>query len=316
MTNRPRIAFAGTPEFSVAALDALHAAGHRIVAVYTQPDRPAGRGRTLSASPVKRRALELRLHVEQPATLKPQVAVAGLRSHDPDLLVVAAYGLILPQSILDVPRLGCLNIHASLLPRWRGAAPIQRAILAGDTRTGVTIMKMDAGLDTGPMLLVRSLEIGASENAGSLHDRLAALGAEAIVTAIDSWAAGSVVPVVQPPDGATYAAKIRKEEAVIDWSRPAGEIARQVRAFNPWPVAETRWQGQQLRIWEAEPLSGGPSAVSGAVPGTVVEAAGGRLAVAAGSGLLEVRRLQLAGRNATSAAEFLNAHQLLGACLG
>jgi len=320
MTNRPRIAFAGTPEFSVAALDALHAAGHRIVAVYTQPDRPAGRGRTLSASPVKRRALELGLHVEQPATLKSQEAVAGLRSHDPDLLVVVAYGLILPQSILDVPRLGCLNIHASLLPRWRGAAPIQRAILAGDTRTGVTIMKMDAGLDTGPMLLVRSLEIGASESAGSLHDRLAVLGAEAIVTAIDSWAAGSVVPVVQPPDGATYAAKIRKEEAVIDWSRPAGEIARQVRAFNPWPVAETRWQGQQLRIWEAEPWSGEPSAmtgaVPGAVPGTVVEAAGGRLAVAAGSGSLEVHRLQLAGRNATSAAEFLNAHQLLGACLG
>jgi methionyl-tRNA formyltransferase len=316
MTNRPRIAFAGTPEFSVAALDALHAAGHRIVAVYTQPDRPAGRGRTLSASPVKRRALELGLHVEQPATLKSQEAVAGLRSHDPDLLVVVAYGLILPQSILDVPRLGCLNIHASLLPRWRGAAPIQRAILAGDTRTGVTIMKMDAGLDTGPMLLVRSLEIGANENSGSLHDRLAVLGAEAIVTAIDSWAAGSIVPVVQPPDGATYAAKIRKEEAVIDWSRPAGEIARQVRAFNPWPVAETRWQGQQLRIWEAEPWSGGPSAVPGAVPGTVVEAAGGRLAVAAGSGLLEVHRLQLAGRNATTAAEFLNAHQLLGACLG
>jgi methionyl-tRNA formyltransferase len=316
MTNRPRIAFAGTPEFSVAALDALHAAGHRIVAVYTQPDRPAGRGRTLSASPVKRRALELGLPVEQPATLKSQESVAGLTSHGPDLLVVVAYGLILPQSILDVPRLGCLNIHASLLPRWRGAAPIQRAILAGDTRTGVTIMKMDAGLDTGPMLLVRSLEIGASESAGSLHDRLAVLGAEAIVAAIDSWAAGSVVPVVQPPDGATYAAKIRKDEAVIDWSRPAGEIARQVRAFNPWPVAETRWQGQQLRIWEAEPRSGGPSAVSGAVPGTVVEAAGGRLAVAAGSGLLEVRRLQLAGRNATSAADFLNAHQLFGACLG
>ena len=312
MTNRPRIAFAGTPEFSVVALDALHAAGHRIVAVYTQPDRPAGRGRNVSASPVKRRALELGLHVEQPATLKSAESVAGLRSHDPDLLVVVAYGLILPQSILDVPRLGCLNIHASLLPRWRGAAPIQRAILAGDTRTGVTIMKMDAGLDTGPMLLVRPLEIGANENAGSLHDRLAVLGAEAIVTAVDSWAAGTVVPVVQPPDGATYAAKISKEEAVIDWSRTAIEIARQVRAFNPWPVAETRWKGLQLRIWEAQPRSDG----QGAVPGTVVEATGGRLEVATGSGSLEVNRLQLAGRNATSAAEFLNAHQLLGACLG
>jgi methionyl-tRNA formyltransferase len=312
MTNRPRIAFAGTPEFSVAALDALHAAGHRIVAVYTQPDRPAGRGRTLSTSPVKRRAMELGLHVEQPATLKSPESAAGLASHDPDLMVVVAYGLILPQSILDVPRLGCLNIHASLLPRWRGAAPIQRAILAGDTRTGVTIMKMDAGLDTGPMLLVRSLEIGENENAGSLHDRLAVLGAEAIVAAIDSWTAGTVMPIVQPPDGATYAAKISKEEAVIDWSRTAGEISRQVRAFNPWPVAETRWKGQQLRIWAAEPRSGGPSAV----PGTVVEAAGGRLAVSAGSGSLEIQRLQLAGRNATSAAEFLNAHQLLGACLG
>jgi methionyl-tRNA formyltransferase len=312
MTNRPRIVFAGTPEFSVAALDALHAAGHRIVAVYTQPDRPAGRGRTLSASPVKRRALELGMHVEQPATLKSAESAAGLASHEPDLMVVVAYGLILPQAILDVPRLGCLNIHASLLPRWRGAAPIQRAILAGDTRTGVTIMKMDAGLDTGPMLLVRSLEIGATENAGSLHDRVAMLGADAILDAIGPWMAGGVEPVAQPLDGATYAAKIRKEEAVIDWSRAAGEIARQVRAFNPWPVAETRWQGQQLRIWEAEPRDEGP----GAVPGTIVEATGARLSVAAGSGSLEIRRLQLAGRNAMSAAEFLNAHQLLGACLG
>jgi methionyl-tRNA formyltransferase len=312
MKDRLRITFAGTPEFSVAALDALHAAGHRIVAVYTQPDRPAGRGRTLSASPVKRRAMELGLPVEQPATLRTPDSVAGLTAHDPDLMVVVAYGLILPQAILDVPRLGCLNIHASLLPRWRGAAPIQRAILAGDTRTGVTIMKMDVGLDTGPMLLVRSLDIGENENAGSLHDRLAALGAEAIVTAIDSWPAGSVVPVAQPPDGATYAAKISKQEGLIDWSRTAGEIARQVRAFNPWPVAETRWQGRQLRIWEAAPRGDGPSAA----PGTVVEAANGRLAVAAGSGALEVQRLQLAGRGATSAAEFLNAHQLLGACLG
>jgi methionyl-tRNA formyltransferase len=312
MPNRPRIVFAGTPEFSVAALDALHSAGHRVVAVYTQPDRPAGRGRTLSASPVKRRAMELGLPVEQPATLRSPESMAGFLAHDPELMVVVAYGLILPQSILDVPRLGCLNIHASLLPRWRGAAPIQRAILAGDTSTGVTIMKMDAGLDTGPMLLVKSVGIGASESAGSLHDRLAALGAEAIVSAIDSWTAGRIVPVVQPPDGATYAAKIRKEEAVIDWSRAAGEIARQVRAFNPWPVAETRWQGQQLRIWEAEPWNDGPSAM----PGVVVEAANGRLAVATGSGSLAVHRLQLAGRNATSAAEFLNAHPLLGARLG
>jgi methionyl-tRNA formyltransferase len=307
-----RIVFAGTPEFAVPALDALHAAGHHIVAVYTQPDRPAGRGRAVTASPVKQRALQLGLPVEQPVTLKSAAAQEQLAAHAPDVMIVVAYGLLLPQAVLDIPRLGCLNIHASLLPRWRGAAPIQRAILAGDTRTGVTIMKMDAGLDTGPMLLVRSLEIGATEHAGSLHDRLAVLGADAMVTAIESWTAGSVVPVVQPPDGATYAAKIRKEEAVIDWSRTAAEIARQVRAFNPWPVAETRWQGQQLRIWEAEPRGDGPSAV----PGTVVEAASGRLSVAAGSGSLEVRRLQLAGRNAMSASEFLNAHQLFGVCLG
>jgi methionyl-tRNA formyltransferase len=312
MNDRMRIAFAGTPEFSVAALDALHAAGHRVVAVYTQPDRPAGRGRTLSPSPVKRRALELGLPVEQPATLRAPDAVAGLKAHAPDLMVVVAYGLILPQAILDVPRLGCLNIHASLLPRWRGAAPVQRAILAGDTRTGVTIMQMDAGLDTGPMLLVRSLEIGADENAGGLHDRLAALGAEAIVTAVADLREGRSVPAAQPLDGATYAAKISKHEGLIDWSRSADEIARQVRAFNPWPVTETRWQGQQLRIWEARSLREEPQAA----PGTVVEAANGRLLIAAGSGALEIQRLQLAGRNATSAAEFLNAHALGGARLG
>ena len=312
MTSRLRIVFAGTPEFSVPALNALHAAGHEIVAVYAQPDRPAGRGRTLGTGPVKRRALELGLRVEQPPTLRSGEAAALVSSFAPDLMVVVAYGLILPQSILDLPRLGCLNIHASLLPRWRGAAPIQRAILAGDTVTGITIMKMDAGLDTGPMLLIRETGIAANDTAGDLHDRLARLGAEAVVEAVAGLAAGRLLPFAQPADGATYAAKISKEEAVIDWSRTAGEISRQVRAFNPWPVAETRWNGQQLRIWAAEPRSGGP----GAVPGTVVEAAGGRLAVAAGSGSLEIQRLQLAGRNATSAAEFLNAHQLLGACLG
>jgi len=312
MTSRQRIVFAGTPDFSVPALDALHAAGHSIAAVYTQPDRPAGRGRTLTASPVKRRALELGLTVEQPGSLKDAEAVARLAAHEPELMVVVAYGLILPQAVLDAPKLGCLNIHASLLPRWRGAAPIQRAILAGDTLTGVTIMKMDAGLDTGPMLLTRPVEIATDETAGHLHDRLAAVGAQAIVTAIDDWLAGRIAPVPQPAEGATYAAKIRKEEAAIDWAQPAEAIARQVRAFNPWPVAETRCAGQQLRIWEARALD----AERDAAPGEVVEAAGGRLAVATGGGTLMVERLQLAGRGVLTAAEFLNANKLLGARLG
>ncbi len=322
MTSRLRIVFAGTPEFSVPALDALHAAGHDLVAVYTQPDRPAGRGRELKAGPVKRRALELGLRVEQPATLRSADAAATLASFGADLMVVVAYGLILPQAILDLPRLGCLNIHASLLPRWRGAAPIHRAILAGDTRTGVTIMKMDAGLDTGPMLLVRETGIGPEEIAGAVHDRLAALGAEAIVEAVAGWADGRLAPVEQPAEGVTYATKIGKEEASIDWSRPAIEIARQVRAFNPWPVAETRWLGRQLRVWEAAPLApadvpqGQGGTVAGSEPGRVVETGRGRLVVATGDGLLELRRLQLAGRNAMAAAEFLNANALAGARLG
>ena len=311
MTTRLRIVFAGTPDFSVRALEALHAAGHSLLAVYTQPDRPSGRGRVVTPSPVKRRALELGLSVEQPSSLKSEDAVARLSAYYPDLMVVVAYGLILPQPVLDVPRLGCLNIHASLLPRWRGAAPIQRAILAGDTRTGITIMKMDAGLDTGPMLLLRATEIGSSESGGSLHDRLAVLGAESIVTAIEEWRAGRVAPVPQPGEGVTYASKIRKEEALIDWTRTASEIGRQVRAFNPWPVAETRWQGQQLRIWEAQPWPG-----TAGEPGQVIEASNGRITVAAGSGSLRLGQVQLAGRKVTTAAEFLNAHMLGGARLG
>ncbi|MCJ7451114.1 MAG: methionyl-tRNA formyltransferase, partial [Steroidobacteraceae bacterium] len=283
---------------------------------------PAGRGRTLGTGPVKRRALELGLRVEQPSSLKSEEAVAVLASFAPDLMVVVAYGLILPQAVLDVPRLGCVNIHASLLPRWRGAAPIQRAILAGDTRTGVTIMKMDAGLDTGPMLLIRETGIAAGEAAGSLHDRIARLGAEAVVEAVAGLAAGSLVPVPQPADGATYAAKIRKEEATIDWDSPASAIVRQVRAFNPWPVAETRWQGRQLRIWEARPLTEAPgvpapgAAGGQCAPGQVIEAEPGRLVVSTGDGFLEVHRLQLAGRNAMPAAEFLNANPLVGEKLG
>ena len=314
MSQRLRIVFAGTPEFAVPPLEALHAAGHHLAAVYTQPDRPAGRGQALTASPVKRRALEFGLPVEQPATLKAEPAVQRLRDYAPDLMVVVAYGLILPQAVLDVPRLGCWNIHASLLPRWRGAAPIQRAILAGDALTGITIMQMDAGLDTGPMLLVREVPIGPGETAGGLHDRLSRAGAEAIVAAVSEWQAGRLTARPQPGEGATYAAKLRKEEARIDWTLPAAAIERQVRAFNPWPVAETTWDGRQLRIWEAECE---PAATPGdAAPGTVLETGSGRIVVATGDGGLRLRRVQVAGRRAVSAAEFLNAQPLAGARLG
>jgi methionyl-tRNA formyltransferase len=225
--------------------------------------------------------------------------------------VVAAYGLILPPAVLEAPRLGCWNIHASLLPRWRGAAPIHRALLAGDALTGITIMQMDAGLDTGPMLLERPVPIGAREDGGSLHDRLAALGAEAIVAAIAGFLAGRLAPVPQPAEGVTYASKIRKDEARIDWTAPADAIDRQVRAFNPWPVAETSWQDRQLRVWAADPVP-----ESSGEPGEVLEAAGGRIVVATGEGALGLTRVQLAGRRAMTAAEFLNAHSLAGARLG
>ena len=312
MPPRLRIAYAGTPDFAVPALSALHAAGHDLVAVYTQPDRPAGRGQAVTAGPVKRRALELGIPVLQPATLRTPEAAAELARLGADLMVVAAYGLILPPPVLAAPRLGCWNIHASLLPRWRGAAPIQRAILAGDEATGITIMQMDAGLDTGPMLLARPVRIGPREDGGSLHDRLAALGAEAIVAALDDWQAGRIGPEPQPAEGATYAPKIRKEEALIDWTGAAVAIDRQVRAFNPWPVAETRWDGRQLRVWEAQPVEQAP----GGAPGEVVEAANGRIVVATGNGALALERVQLAGRRAVSAAEFLNAHPLAGVRLG
>ncbi len=312
MNHRLRIAYAGTPAFAVPALDALHGRGHAIVAVYTQPDRPAGRGQSVASSPVKQRALELGLPVEQPATLRSPEAVERLRGLDADLMVVAAYGLILPREVLEVPRLGCWNIHASVLPRWRGAAPIQRAIIAGDTETGVTIMQMDAGLDTGPMLLVKKLEIGERETAGDLHDRLAPLGAQALIEALEERQGGRLTPRQQPAEGANYAPKIRKDESLIDWSLPAIAIDRQVRAFNPWPVAETRWEGRQLRVWSAEPVV----RTGDAAPGQVLEATDGRIVVAAGAGALKLTRVQLAGRRAVTAAEFLNAHPLAGARLG
>jgi methionyl-tRNA formyltransferase len=296
----------------VPALEALLSSPHRIAAVYTQPDRPAGRGQQLAASAVKQCALRHGLPVEQPATLREPAAVERLQRWSADLMVVAAYGLLLPQSVLETPRLGCVNIHASLLPRWRGAAPIQRAIGAGDVESGVTIMQMDAGLDTGAMLLTRAAPIGPRETAATLHDRLAALGARALLDAIDEIAQGTAKPRAQPAEGVTYATKIRKEEAAIDWSRAAAEIDRQIRAFDPWPVAQTQWNGQQLRVWEAVPTdsSAPPS------PGKVLATGAAGIDVGTGSGVLRLTRVQIAGRKAMSAAEFINAHRLDSTVLG
>jgi methionyl-tRNA formyltransferase len=311
-----RIVFAGTPGFAVPALQALHDAGHAIVAVYTQPDRPAGRGRGLAASEVKRRAQTLGLVVEQPASLKSPEAQAQLAAYAPDVMVVVAYGLILPQAVLDIPRLGCLNIHGSLLPRWRGAAPIQRAVLAGDRRTGISIMLMDAGLDTGPELLRREVAIGAHESAGELHDRLAPLGAQAIVDAVRGWAQGTLTAQPQPTTGATYASKITKDEARIDWSQSAATIDAQVRAFNPWPVAETRLGDEQVRVWEARVEAQPAGDIVVTSPGTILSSTDGRLRVATGSGVLEILTLQFPGRKPLKARDVLNSRPLGGARFG
>ena len=243
-----KIVFAGTPDFSVPALDALLTSGHDVIAVYTQPDRPAGRGRKLTASPVKARALEHGIPVHQPLSLKRPEEQERLAALAPDVMVVVAYGLLLPPAVLAIPRLGCVNIHASLLPRWRGAAPIQRAILAGDAETGVTLMQMEKGLDTGPMLATVRCPIGPDDTAETLHDRLAALGAGALVPTLERLDRGEITAEPQDDTQACYAAKLDKAEAVLDWRRPAVELERQVRAFNPWPVAQTGFQERVLRV--------------------------------------------------------------------
>lgn len=290
------ILFAGTPAFAAAALDALLQAGHQVPLVLTQPDRPAGRGLKPQASAVKQLALSKGLTVAQPVTLKDDAVIAQLAAVNADAMVVAAYGLILPQAVLNLPRQGCLNIHASLLPRWRGAAPIQRAILAGDRETGVTIMQMDAGLDTGAMLLKQAIPIAGDDNAQMLHDKLAALGAQLIVRALHEQPAG----VAQDPAQASYAAKITKAEARIDWTRPAAELARAVRAYNPMPGAYTGWQGQPLKLWRAEAVTAAP-----AVPGTVLQADAQGIVIATGEGALQLHELQRAGSKRLAAQAFL-----------
>ncbi len=312
MSDPLNIVYAGTPEFAATALAALLETGHNIVAVYTQPDRPAGRGRKLKASPVKELALQHSIEVRQPETLKDAETQQVLAELKPDVMIVAAYGLLLPAEVLAMPRLGCLNIHASLLPRWRGAAPIQRAILEGDSETGVTIMQMDVGLDTGDMLYKLTTPITDEDNAQTLHDRLAELGARAIVEALEVIQNGSITPERQDDSQANYAKKLNKAEAEIDWRQAASRIARQVAAFNPWPVAQTTLDEKVLRIWEADALGG----LGDALPGKVIAEGKQGIDVACGEGTLRLKRIQLPGGKPLSAAEFLNGRSLAGMTLG
>ncbi|RJG02775.1 methionyl-tRNA formyltransferase [Noviherbaspirillum sedimenti] len=311
-----KIIYAGTPEFAAVALQALHAAGHEIVLVLTQPDRPAGRGMQLQASPVKQFALAHNLPVAQPVSLKldgkhPQVARNAhdlLQSVGADVMVVAAYGLILPRSVLDIPKFGCINIHASLLPRWRGAAPIHRAIEAGDAETGVTIMQMEEGLDTGPMLAMQSLPIAGDDTTGTLHDKLAALGADMIVAALAQLEKGNMPATPQPQAGVTYAAKIAKEEALLDLSQSATKVARKIQAFNPFPGASALFNEVAVKLWQAETLANN----NGAVPGQVLQADADGVVIACGSGAIRVTQLQKPGGKRLAAREFLQGFALAG----
>jgi len=291
-----RLVFAGTPEFAEHALSALLAAGHHVVLVLTQPDRPAGRGMRLAESPVKRRALASGLAVFQPASLRDESAQSRIRDADADAMIVVAYGLMLPPPVLAAARGGAINIHASLLPRWRGAAPIQHALLAGDARTGISIMQMDAGLDTGPVLMQREMAIAPDDDAGSLHDRLAAMGAEMIVDALSGPA---LEPTPQPSEGASYAAKITRSDAVLDWHSTAVELERRVRAMRPAPGAQTTHAGEPLKVWRAQCVAGSGN------PGSVLRASDDGLVVACKDGALSLLEVQRAGGRRLSAAQFL-----------
>ncbi|KLJ00110.1 methionyl-tRNA formyltransferase [Luteimonas sp. FCS-9] len=307
-----RLVFAGTPDFAVPSLLAADAR-REVVAVYTQPDRPAGRGRALAASPVKQAALDRGLVVRQPERLRGAEVLDALRALEPDLMIVVAYGLLLPQAVLDIPRLGCWNVHASLLPRWRGAAPIQRAIQAGDAQTGVCLMQMEKGLDTGPVLLRQSTPIAPDDTGGRLHDRLAELGAQVLADGLGLLRAGiRPVPEAQAEAGATYARKLDKAEARLDWTRPARVLADTVRAFDPWPVAEAELAGERVRVHAAQALA----LDHDRAPGTLLTAGRDGLDIACGDGALRVLRLQRAGGKVVAAADYLNARQDLKSLTG
>jgi len=311
MTTALNIIFAGTPEFAATILSALLKSPHHISVVYTQPDRPAGRGRKLTASPVKQLALQYGIKVEQPESLKSETAQQQLAAVQADIMVVVAYGLILPSAVLSAPRLGCINVHASLLPRWRGAAPIPRAIQAGDTQTGVTIMQMDQGLDTGDMLLKKSTPIFADDTAQTLHDRLADLGADALVEILQLLSSGQITPEPQDATLANYASKLQKSEAEIDWQNSAEQIHRQVCAFNPWPVAQTSLDNATLRIWQTQVLQ----QTCHETPGQVISESKQGIDVATGHGVLRICQLQLPGGKPLFASQFLNAHTVKGKVL-
>lgn len=304
--SRPplRLVFAGTPEFAVPCLAACRASGHEVVAVYTQPDRPAGRGRKLAPSPVKLAALGADIPVEQPDSLKSAEAQQKLASFAPDLLIVVAYGLLLPRKVLAIPTRGCWNVHASLLPRWRGAAPIQRAILAGDSESGVDLMQMEAGLDTGPVLLQRRTPIEPGDTGGLLHDRLSLLGADVLAEGLHRLSTGeALVPHAQPAEGVIYAHKLDKAEAALDFRRSAVELERQVRAFDPWPVAEGAVAGETLRIWSARATD----RQHDAAPGDLLAATRDGIEIACGEGSLLITALQRAGGKRIEARDYLNA---------
>lgn len=297
-----KIIFAGTPEFALPCLEAVLQTQHEVVAVYTQPDRPAGRGRNVHMSPVKTLALDQQLPVYQPRNFKATADVELLQAMAPDLMIVVAYGIILPAAVLAIPKHGCINVHASLLPKWRGAAPIQRAIQHGNQQTGVTIMQLDAGMDTGPMLNTLACDIHADDTAQSLHDRLAQLGAEALLMAIAEIDNGRVQLTAQDKQQASYAPRLSKDEGRIDWQQAAVTIARMVRAFNPWPVAHTELNGELIRIWQAEVIAASPQQA----PGTIIKADKQGIDIATKQQVLRIQRLQLPGGKVLAASEILN----------